>query len=250
MPIDFDSFTLDRTTPLPFYYQIEQFLMEHIESGRLSVDECIPPETEMMGLFGVSRATIRQAIANLVNQGCLVRQKGRGTFVKAPKIQSETMQVLQSFQEEITKNNAVPKTKVLEFRVIPAIEEINKKLGLSEKEQLYLLRRTRYINGEAAFTFKTYLPLSKFPGLINIDFENQSLYQQLEECYGCRVNRVIRQIEVAHAGKEAAELLGIDKKDPVFKVSFTGFSNDTEPVEYSVTTYRGDRIEFTVEVKR
>ena len=250
MGINFASFALDKTTPLPLYYPIEQFLMENIESGQLAVGECLPPETELTELFGVSRATVRQSISNLVNQGVLIRQKGKGTFVQTPKVQGDSLQVLESFQEEMVKKGYRPETRVLEFQKIPGIPEINQKLGLKEDEELYFLRRTRSVNGEVVFTFRTYLPAIRFPGLLKEDFEKNSLYQRLEEGYGCRVNRVVRHIEARVADREEALLLGIERKSPVFHVAFTSYCNNTEPVEYSQTTYRGDRVEFVVEVHR
>lgn len=250
MAIDLSSFQLDKTTPLPLYYQIEQFLMQNIQSGRLAVDECLPPETELTELFGVSRATIRQSISNLVNQGVLTRQKGKGTFVKAPKVQEHALQVLESFHEEMAKKGYVPQTKVLECTIIPAIPEINEKLGIAKTDQLYLLRRTRSVNGEAVLTFQTYLPAARFPGLLDENLEQFSLYERLETRYGCRVNRVVRHIEAAVASKEEALMLGVERKSAVFHVAFTGYCNDSEPVEYSKTTYRGDRVEFVVEVRR
>lgn len=250
MPINFSCFQLDKSTPLPLYYQIEQFLMETIQSGDLAVGECIPPETELTERFGVSRATIRQSISNLVNQGVLTRQKGKGTFVQTPKVQEHALQILESFHEEMAKKGYLPETEVLEFRKIAGIPEINEKLGIAENDELYFLRRTRSVNGEAVLTFRTYLPVARFPGLLEENFERVSLYQRMEERYGCRVNRVVRHIEAAAADREEALLLGVERKAPVFHVAFTGYCNDNEPVEYSRTTYRGDRVEFVVEVRR
>lgn len=250
MAIDCSAFHLDKSTPLPLYYQIQQFLMEAIQSGRLAVDECLPPETELTEQFGVSRATIRQTISNLVHQGVLTRYKGKGTFVQAPKVQENALQVLEGFHEEMAKKGYVPETRVLDHRMISGIPEINNKLGIPETEALYLLRRTRSVNGEVVLTINTYLPAARFPGLLEKNFEQHSLYELLETCYGYRVNRVVRHIEAASADREEAALLGVERKSAVFHVDFTGYCNDTEPVEYSKTTYRGDRVEFVVEVRR
>lgn len=250
MSINFTSFSLDKATPLPFYYQIEQFLMDNIASGKLTVGECIPPETELAELFGVSRATIRQSISNLVIKGVLVRHKGKGTFVQTPKVQEDSLQVLESFHEEMIKKGYCPETKVLEFKKISSIPEINQKLGLKEDEELYSLHRIRSVNGEVVFAFRTYLSTTRFPGLLEENFEQNSLYQRLEKRYGCRVNRVVRHIEARVANREEALLLGVERKSAVFHVAFTGYCNTTEPVEYSQTTYRGDRVEFVVDVQR
>lgn len=249
MAVDYSRLILDKTTPLPLYYQIERFLLDEIEEGRLQVGECLPPELEMMEVLGVSRSTVRQAIADMVHQGVLVRHKGKGTFVQKPKVQESALQVLESFHEEMAKKGYKPTTKVLSFSIEPGIPEINEKLGLAESEKLYCLRRTRYVDGEAVLTFRTYLPEKRFPGLMEEDFEQHSLYKRMEERYGCRVNRQARRIEAGLASTEEALLMDIERKSAVFHVAFIGYCGE-EPVEYSTTTYRADRVEFVVEVRR
>ena len=66
----------------PLYYQIEKYMREKILSNEWPVGTQIPTETELMELFSVSRATLRQAVGNLCNEGLLERLQGRGTFVK------------------------------------------------------------------------------------------------------------------------------------------------------------------------
>ena len=88
MSLDLTGFRLDRATPTPLYYQIERFLQHGIDSGQIAPGERLPPELELTELFGVSRATVRQAINDLVAKDALYRRKGKGTFVRAPKIRA------------------------------------------------------------------------------------------------------------------------------------------------------------------
>ena len=249
MPLTYERFRLDRTVPTPFYYQIEQFLLQAIQTGELAVGERLPPELELMELFGVSRITVRQAIGDLVGQGVLIRRKGLGTFVQPPKVQESALQVLESFHEEMTKKGYSPQTRVLALHRVAGDADAGPRLGLSPDEPLWFLRRTRSVGGEAVLTFDTYLPAGRFPGLDEEDLERHSLYARLEERYGCRVDRVERHVSAAVANREEADRLGIERGTAVFRVTFVGWAGDL-PVEYSRTTYRGDRVEFVVEVRR
>lgn len=249
MSFDIKDFKVDRNIPVPMYYQIEKFFMDKIRDGSIEAGECIPPELELMEAFGVSRATVRQAINNLVMQDVLVREKGRGTFVKKPKVQGTSLQMLESFQEEMSKKGYKPRTQVLELSVVQGNDEVNQKLRLSPDSKLIYLRRRRFVDDMPVLYFETYLPYDRFAGLEKEDLEKNSLYTLLETKYGCRVDKVVRRIETQNATSEAANMLKIKKHSAIFAVSFTGYSSD-EPVEYSSTIYRGDTMEFVVEVQR
>lgn len=249
MSVDFNAFSPDGASPIPLYYQIERFLRGIIDRGELAVDEMLPPETELAEIFGVSRSTIRQAITELVRSDLLYRRKGRGTFVRTPKIAGQSLQILSSFDDEIRRKGRVPGTKVLEQRVTAAPDPVCAALELEPGGQTLYLRRLRYVDGEPILYFETYLPAGKYPGLESTDFERNSLYDTLERSYGTRVDRVVRRVEVKTADRAEAELLGIKRGNAIFFVTFTGYRGN-EPVEYSMTRYRGDKNEFVVELRR
>ena len=77
---------VDRSSPLPLHYQLKQHLLEKIESGEWKPNDLIPSEQEMQTSFGLSRITVRQALSDLVYEGLLIRERGRGTFVAPPKM--------------------------------------------------------------------------------------------------------------------------------------------------------------------
>lgn len=250
MSLDLTGFRLDRATPTPLYYQIERFLQHGIDSGQIAPGERLPPELELTELFGVSRATVRQAINDLVAKDALYRRKGKGTFVRAPKIRELSFQILDSFNGEMVRKGHIPRTQVLDFRVIRGVERINAILGLPAKDRLIYLRRLRFVDNEPVLYFETYLPYRDFAPLLGENLERQSLYALMETKCGARVNRVVRRIEVKNASREEAQHLGIRRGDAIFLVAFTGFRDQDVPVEYSVTRYRGDNNEFIVEIKR
>ncbi len=74
---------IDRNSPVPQYFQLQRWLVEQIEQGVFKPGDKIPTEAELVQMAGLARATIRQAIQNLVNMGYLVRKRKLGTFVKS-----------------------------------------------------------------------------------------------------------------------------------------------------------------------
>lgn len=82
---------IDKSSPLPIYYQIEEQLKKQIENGELKPNDSLPSEREFAERFEISRMTVRQAINNLVNDGYLYRQKGRGTFVSEKSWSSSSL---------------------------------------------------------------------------------------------------------------------------------------------------------------
>lgn len=92
---------LDKNTPIPLYFQLEKLIMEEIENGAYPVGSVIPTEKELSQMFGISRTTVRQAIADLVRKEQLYRIKSKGTFVARPKISQGFIQSIQSFDEDV-----------------------------------------------------------------------------------------------------------------------------------------------------
>ena len=91
---------IDKKSPLPLYYQVEEHIKQTIQSEELQPGDALPSERELSENFQISRMTVRQAITNLVNQGFLFREKGRGTFVSNQKFE-QNLQGLTSFTEDM-----------------------------------------------------------------------------------------------------------------------------------------------------
>ena len=91
---------INKNSPVPIYHQLEEFIKQQIENGILKEEAVIPSEREYAQTFQISRMTVRQAINNLVIEGYLKRQKGRGTFVTKKKVEQE-LQGMTSFTEDM-----------------------------------------------------------------------------------------------------------------------------------------------------
>jgi GntR family transcriptional regulator len=250
MPITTSDFQLDKGTPVPLYYQLKQQILEKILSGVLVVDEQIPNEMDMGEALAVSRSTVRQAVSELVSDGYLYRVKAKGTFVSRPKVDEGFFQKLESFNSEMQLKGFEPSTQVLALKKAPAIEDINRKLGIPQESPLIYLARLRFANGDPVVFLETYLPYDRYAGLLNEDFTAQSLYSLLETKYNARVGKALREIEAVLANPAESKYLNIPRNAAVCLVKTLACVAGDVPAEYSVARYRGDRNKFSVELIR
>lgn len=243
-----DRDTLQKNIPVPLYYQLKQNLLAQMQAGALPPGEMLPPENEMCRQLGVSRPTVRQALGELVQEGYLVRRKGKGTFVCPPPVTGRFFQRLQSFNAEMTQKGLCPSTQVLRCEKLTGRAEIAVNLGLPPGEALLHIKRLRLADCQPLVVVDTCLPYGPFRWLMHENLTHDSLYDLLE-AKGTRVDRVTRQIEAISAAPEDARLLQTEPGKAVCLVKSLASVGST-PVEYSVARYRGDRNKFTVELFR
>lgn len=247
----FRDIKLDKNIPIPLYYQLKKQVLLMIKESKLQEGDMLPPENELCALLDVSRPTIRQAFNELVLEGYLHRYKGKGTFISKPKVEERFFSKLESFNDEMRAKNMTPYTLVLSLEKIKGPHEANERLGLSLDAPLIYLGRVRSADNIPLVYVETYLPYEQYPQLMNIDFNEKSLYDSLEELCHVRVNRVRREIEAVNARRMEAELLKIAVNNAISLVKTVAYSEDSPlPVEFSVARYRGDLNKFSVDIYR
>ncbi len=176
---------IDKYSPFPIYYQIQEWVKQLIEDGEWKPGDKIPSENELCDKFEVSRMTIRQAINNLVEQGYLYRKRGIGTFVQLPKVEQK-LQGMTGFTEDMISRGMNPSSQLLSFRLVPATAKIADRLRIQEGESVYEVRRIRLADDEPIAFETTYLS----PALvkdINEEILQQSLYEHLEKKLGFKL---------------------------------------------------------------
>lgn len=242
---------LNKKVPIPLYYQLKRSLLGLIEVGELVEGDMLPAENILCGLLQISRPTVRQALAELEDEGFLSRYKGKGTFIAKPKVKNQFLSQLESFNDEITSKGMIPSTIVLALSKIAGMPDYNARLELPFDEPLLFLSRLRFADGVPVVFLETYLPYKGFECLLQCDFTNDSLYTQMERSCGARVFYARREIEAAAVRKKEAEYLGISTGKPICLVRSVAYAVDIEkPIEYSIARYRGDRMKFCVDTYR
>lgn len=239
---------IDKSVPVPLYFQLKELLLAEIKNGSYPVDSVIPTEKEISEFFAISRTTVRQAITELVQEGHLYRVKSKGTFVKQPKINQDFIQRLESFDEQILRSGMQPSTRLLDFQLMEAPPEVAERLQLKEEKRVFYIYRMRFANELPIVTLRTYVPYQVCPELGLYDFEKESLYGVLSRRPETRVHHVTRLVEAVEADAEDESYLHIRKGKPIQHFTSIGCTEQGTPVEYSLARYRGDRSSFQVTV--
>ena len=240
--------TLDKSVPIPLYFQLKELIIEAIKSGEYKNGSLIPTEKEFSEIYKISRTTVRQAVTELVQEGWLYRVKSKGTFVSTPKINQDFIQRLETFQEQMERSGMTPGTEVLALKVISAVGQVAEALQIGEGDKVIFLHRRRFANGEPILTAETYLPYELCEFVLQHDFVKESLYEILRQSEETEVLCIRRRVEAVEATARDAEYLKMKQGKPVQLFHSIGCNVYGRPIEYSVAWYRGDRNSFEVTV--
>ncbi|MGE7767008.1 phosphonate metabolism transcriptional regulator PhnF [Peribacillus sp. NPDC096540] len=239
---------IDKNSPLPIYFQIEEQIKRQIESGEFQAHNALPSEREYAEKFEISRMTVRQAINNLVNDGYLYRQKGRGTFVADKKLEQQ-LNGLTSFTEDMKARGLNPSSKLLSFEIIPASKKIANELHISIYAPVYEIKRIRLADDVPMALETVYMSANLIKGLTE-EIINLSLYQYVENYVKLKIDYATQTLESAIASDTEITHLAIPKHSPILFIQRNTFLKDGTPLEYVKSAYRADRYKFTITITR
>ena len=231
---------VDRSSPVPLYFQAAQHLEHMIESGELPMGTRLENETDLAGKLGLSRPTMRRAIEYLVDRGLLVRKRGIGTQVVHAKITREVE--LTSLYDDLAKTGRAPATKVTSFRTEPAPDAVAAALGIAPGTPVYVFERLRFADGEPLALMRNHVP-EHLLHLSATDLEAQGLYNLF------RANGIIMRIAKQAIGARAAtaaeaRALGERKGAPLLVMERSAYDEQGRAVERGHHLYRASRYSF------
>jgi len=231
---------VDRSSPVPLYFQVAQHLEHMIESGELPMGTRLENETDLADRLGLSRPTMRRAIEYLVGRGLLVRKRGIGTQVVHTKITREVE--LTSLYDDLAKTGRTPSTKVVSFRTEAADEALAATLGIAAGTPVYVFERLRYADAEPLALMRNHVPGHLLP-LTAADLEAQGLYN-LFRANGMTM-RIARQAIGARAATPAeARALGEKRGTPLLTMERSAYDEQGRAVEHGHHLYRASRYSF------
>ena len=231
---------LYRRNGIPLYHQIQQRLLEQIQSGAFKQNEPIPSIQKLANRMGVSQMTVRQAVKSLCELGVIYSRQGKGTFISRVKLERDFRQVL-SFSEETRARGATPHSRLISFRIQVPNRETREALALGHKDKIFRLRRVRYADSLPMGIECSCLPVNLCPDLLETFDPETSLYQKLAEQYRIQLVETKEVVEVGKASDEDAKFMEIAPESPVFLFTRLSFIESGKPVEYVKSVYRGDR---------
>ncbi|HEU4792029.1 MAG TPA: GntR family transcriptional regulator, partial [Nitrolancea sp.] len=233
----------------PLYQQLADTLRRDIAEGSYRVGERIPSEEALCEQFGVSRITVRAAIDLLADAGLLRRRQGKGTFVSAPPIEQELVQ-LNDFEEDMTAAGLRPTSRIIHLGEEPAPAAVAQELDLAQGSPIVRLDRLRLGDDSPVAFDRTYLPL-RFGRLLDRErLPDQTIYYQLRTLYGIPVVTGTFVIEAGLASAEMASLLGTERHSPLLIIRRTSYTEPRQPVYYQERSYPADRVRYRLELSR
>ena len=240
---------LNKSHPIPLYYQMAEIIREQIRLGKLKPGDCLPSERELSDQAGISRMTVRQALGYLIREGLLVARPGLGTFVAEPKLVYDTLHLL-AFTEEMMRQGEAPSSQVLEQAVVEPPLHVASALGLEPGETTVKIGRLRLSAGQPVLLETSHIPARLCPGLEAEELAERSLFALLEQTYHLRPQRSHQSLEATVANEYEAGLFGIELGAAMFLLEGANYLESGQPMEYFKAIYRGDRFKFELESYR
>lgn len=223
---------------VPKYIAVRDNLRQRIDS--MAPDEQLPPEVELCKQYNVSRITLRHAVDNLILEGLLVREQGRGTFRAKGIIYSHNREVIsdrvQGFYRQSGEDNNSATYKVLENDVVNDADAASR-LVLDSDTDLICLKRICYMDGVLSRYSAIYLNASRFPKILTNDFSTGSLSSFLFKTYAVSLTENEISIHVEKVCSRMAAVLEVQEGTPVLVAQSTVKDKFGSIVAFGIAVY-------------
>lgn len=225
----------------PLYLSVTQALADQIAGGALVPGMQILSERELCRQFGVSRVTVRRALAELRDRGLIESDSARGWFVQAPSLGEPN--ALMSFTEMARSRGLSATSTVLRADVRTASIDEAEELRIAPGSELFDLERIRHLDGVAVAIEHSRLPLRMAPALHGADLAQGSLYDTLR---GAGVVPAYAEyvLQAIAASVRQSTLLELPEGAPLLMASAVTHDRAGRPIEISRSVFRGDRYRF------
>jgi GntR family transcriptional regulator len=232
---------------MPSHARIEQWLAGVIGGAGLTAGDRLPAEGDLAAALGVSRMTLRQALAALESRGLVQRRRGRagGTFVSRPRIECD-LTGLPGFTEQMRRAHVRASARIVRTGVIDPPPGVAEALDLARRGEVYEVVRVRLADGEPLALEQTYLSVADFPGLLEHRLTG-SLYSLMLRKYALAPFTAREWLEPVIADEEQALLLGTEPGSALMLVTRTSYTELGKPVEHAHDRYRADRTRIALQ---
>jgi DNA-binding GntR family transcriptional regulator len=229
--------SIDRSSPVPLYFQLAQHLEAEIRSGSLPVGTRLENEVALARELGLSRPTVRAAFGYLAERGMVARKRGYGTVVTREKLNRDVQ--LTSLHDDLIRAGQQPATKVLRNEVAVASESVAAALELPEGSLVICLERIRFADGEPIALMHNFLPAA----LVRLNdeaLETHGLYEILRAA-GIALTSATQRMSARSALAAEARLLDEPRGAALLTMERTVLDDRDRPVEFGQHVYRASR---------
>lgn len=236
--------TIDRSSPVPLYFQFAEQLQKLIETGVLPPGTRLSNEVAMAERFGLSRPTMRHAMQHLVDKGLLSRRRGVGTQVLADRIRRQVG--FTSLYEDLERDRRRPRTEVLSIGTVPARGDAAAALRVAEGSEVVAVERLRFADDEPIALLHNHLPAGTVE-LTARSLSESGLYQLVRRS-GTVLSTADQTIGARRATAAEARLLHETRGATLLTMVRTAYDGSGTPVEYGSHVYRASRYSFEMTV--
>lgn len=230
---------------LPLHLLISEKLHQQILSNEFPPGGQLPSEHQLMLDFGVSRITVRRAIANLVSQGLVVSQRGRGVFVKKQrKVTYSLSSPLVFFEEDVARQGVSSSIQNLIFKQVSAPEGVQQHLKLASNTEVYLQKKLLLLDEIPAAVDITYI-LPDLGEKFADDLQRCMTFPTLEQ-NGVQIERIEATLECTHANYEMSEYLHVPLGGPLLVYCYIAYTKSDQPIVCGEAVSRGDCLCYSV----
>ncbi len=240
-PIDFDS-------GIPLKIQLRDIIRNKMANKELVDQEGkVATEHELMEQFNVSRVTVRSALQMLVDEGVIVRERGRGTFLRTNHPENWVGRLM-GFSETIMESGMKPGAEILLKGITKDLDVHTKEnLNISEAWQLKRLRSS----GDIPIAIEhAFFPQEYQKYLEKEDLTSLAVYKYLEDELNIYLQDARQVISAKKANKEEAKLLEVEENEALLHIKRTTFTETNKPVEFLSAVYRPDYFQYLIKLSR
>ncbi|MGO3909766.1 GntR family transcriptional regulator [Huaxiibacter chinensis] len=232
----------------PMYRQIADALREKISAGELKPGDALPTESILQETYGVSRVTVRQALKRLTDEQIVESIQGSGSYVKEARVNYDIYQ-LTGFYEKLADRNVDTHSDVKIFEAIKADARLAEKLQLKVGDNVWHVKRVRFIKQKPVNLEETWMPLAMFVDL-TWEVMEKSKYHYIEQTKKMVIDRSEQELVPVMPSAEAIDALALDPTKPVLEKVSRGFLKDGRVFEYSRNVFNSDDYKFTLVARR
>lgn len=234
----------------PLYLRIKEYLEKKIENGEYKPGDKLPSENKLSKSLDVSRASLREALRVLEEEGKIVKQQGIGTFINKPTPKfKKGIEKLNSVTETIENEGFQAGTQKLNIKEIKISESLKEKIYNISNEKIdkvLRIERVRTADNTPVVYCIDHLILKYLEDDYKKEYFESSLFNVLNEIYGINVKRAVTNIVAVTADKYVSSFLNIEESSPLLLLEQFHYDDKNRMILFSQNYFRNDQFQFKV----
>jgi DNA-binding GntR family transcriptional regulator len=237
---------IDRKSFEPSYTQLVNIIQDQVANGDLRVGDRLPSESQLCKFHRVSPMTVRRAINILVEQGVVITEQGRGTFIKPIQVWEATFHLneLQRLLEDTTNS----KVKILELHLVPADERTARKMSIKQGSHVLYIRRLIYHMGKPLLYHREFLIYDPFRPIVESEMEVTSLRGLFKGDETASLKKGYLTIDATITNSEETQILQLESQNAAFRLEHIFYDFDDKPVSWGWFICPSKNLSFSASV--